>query len=87
MGAPFDMMAPQLATEVGSKMGVVEDVGRHKKQNTPIYFIRVQVALPISKPLRRGGFIADSNGGRTWVKFKYGRFPTFCIFVGCCGMI
>ncbi|KAK7821562.1 hypothetical protein CFP56_037589, partial [Quercus suber] len=42
----------------------------------------VQVALPISKPLRRGGFIADSDGERTWVNFKYERLPIFCHFCG-----
>lgn len=56
-------MTPQVATEVGSKMGVVEDVERRRKQDAPIYFMRVRVALPISKLLRRGGFIVDSDGG------------------------
>lgn len=57
------MVTPQVATEVGSKMGVVEDVERRRKQDAPIYFMRVRVALPISKLLRRGGFIVDSDGG------------------------
>lgn len=56
-------MTPQVATEVGSKMGVVEDVERRRKQDAPIYFMRVRVALPISKLLRRGGFIVGSDGG------------------------
>ncbi|KAL0011224.1 hypothetical protein SO802_006332 [Lithocarpus litseifolius] len=30
-GAPFDMVSPQVATEVGSRLGVVEDVERHRK--------------------------------------------------------
>ena len=34
--------------------------------------------MPILKPLQRGGFIADSDGVRTWVKFKYERLPIFC---------
>lgn len=57
------MVTPQVATEVGSKMGVVEDVERRRKQDAPIYFMRVRVALPISKLLRRGGFIVGSDGG------------------------
>jgi len=43
------------------------------------------VALPISKPLRHGGFIADSEGGRTWLHFKYERLPIFCHFCGLLG--
>lgn len=47
--------------------------------------MRVHVALPVSKSLRHGGFIADSNGERTWVKFKYERLPIFCHFCGILG--
>ena len=54
-------------------------------QDTPNYFMRVRVAVLVSKPLRRGGFIEDSNGERTWVKFKYGRLPVFCYYCGILG--
>ena len=84
-GAPFDMVSPQVATEVGSRLGVVEDVERRRRQDAPSYFMRVRVALPLSKPLRRGGFIVDSNGGKTWVHFKYERLPMFCHFCGVLG--
>ena len=53
-GAPFDMVSPQVAIEVGSRLGVVEDMERRRRQDAPSYFMRVQVALPVSKPLRRG---------------------------------
>ncbi|KAK7824791.1 hypothetical protein CFP56_034033 [Quercus suber] len=46
--------------------------------------MRVKVALPIVKPLRRGGFIAGSDGGCSWVSFKYERLPLFCHY---CGML
>ena len=48
-------------------------------------FMRVRVALPITKPLRRGGFIAGSDGERSWVTFKYERLPMFCHFCGILG--
>lgn len=37
------------------------------------------------KPLRRGGFIAGSDGVRTWVSFKYERIPLFCHYCGLLG--
>ena len=43
------------------------------------------MALPISKPLKRGGFLARSNGERSWVSFKYERLPMFCHFYGILG--
>ena len=47
--------------------------------------MRVRVALPISKPIRRGGFIAASDGAKTWVSFKYERLPIFCHYCGILG--
>ena len=48
-------------------------------------FMRVRVALPISKPIRWGGFIAGSDGGKSWVSFKYERLPLFCHYCGILG--
>ena len=45
-------------------------------------FMRVRVTLPITKPLRRGAYIARTDGERTWVTFKYERLPIFCHFCG-----
>ena len=56
-----------------------------KKQDDLSMFMRVRVALPISKPIRRGGFIAGSDGGKSWVSFKYERLPLFCHYCGILG--
>jgi len=85
LGASFDMISSQVATEVGSRLGTVEDVERRRRQAMQNFFMRVWVALPISKPLRRGGFIADTDGVRTWVNFKYERLPIFCHYCGLLG--
>lgn len=61
-GVPFDMMSPNVATEVGNKMGVVEDVECRRRMDEQNFFLRVKVALPISKPLWRGGFLLGSDG-------------------------
>ena len=44
-------------------------------------FMRVKVAVPLSKPLRRGGFIGGSDGQRYWVSYKYERLPLFLPFL------
>ena len=84
-GAPFDMVSPQVAKEVGSRLGEVEEVEWRKKQDDLNMFMRVRVALPISKPIRRGGFIAGSDGGKSWVSFKYEWLPLFCHYCGILG--
>ena len=40
-GALFDMVSPQAATKVGNRLGVMEDIERRRKQDVPIYFMRV----------------------------------------------
>ena len=47
--------------------------------------MRVKVALPLSKPLWRGAFLADSNGQKYWVNFKYERLALFCHYCGLLG--
>ncbi|KAL0010897.1 hypothetical protein SO802_006005 [Lithocarpus litseifolius] len=84
-GAPFVMVSPQVAKEIGSRLRTVEDAERRRGQDTLKYFMRVRVALPVSKRLRCGGFIADSDGKRIWAKFKYERLPIFCYFCGILG--
>ena len=83
-GVPFDMISPRVAKEVGNRLGDVEEVEERKGKDDVNFFLRVQVALPITKPIRRGGFIAGSDGERHWVQFKYERLPLFCYF---CGML
>lgn len=46
------MVSPQVATEVGSRLGMVEEVERRRRQDDLNFFMRVRVALPITKPLR-----------------------------------
>nr|XP_023910504.1 uncharacterized protein LOC112022158 [Quercus suber] len=84
-GVPFDMMSPKVATEVGNKMGVVEDVGRRRRTDDQSFFLRVRVALPIAKPIRRGGFLLGSDSKRHWVTYKYERLPLFCHYCGILG--
>ena len=51
-GASFDMVSPQVAKEVGSRLGIVEEVEWKQRRDDPNFFMRVKVALPIGKPLR-----------------------------------
>ena len=83
--APFDMISTQVVREVGSRLGMVEEVERRHRKDDINMFMRVRVALPIAKPLHRGGFIAGLDGEKMWVSFKYARLPMFCHFCGILG--
>lgn len=79
------MVSPKVAAEVGRRLGVVKEVERKQKQELQNLFMRVKVALPISKPIRRGEFITGSEGGHTWVTYRYERLPMFCHYCGLLG--
>lgn len=49
----------------------MEEVERRRRQDDLNFFMRLRVALPITKPIRRGVYIADLDGERNWVRFKY----------------
>ena len=48
------MISSIVATRIGSRLGVVEEVEKRRCQEEQNLFIRVRVALPITKPLRHG---------------------------------
>ena len=72
------MASPTVAAEIGSQLGRVEEVEKRQKLETQNMFMLVKVAIPVSKPIRRGGFVAGTDGQRTWVTFRYERLPMFC---------
>lgn len=84
-GAPFDMSSPKVATEIGRRLGEVVEVEKRRSLESQNLFMRVKVAIPLSKPLRRGGFIGGSDGHRTWVDYRYERLPLFCHYCGLLG--
>lgn len=81
-GAPFDMMSLKVASDVGNKLGVVEDVEQRWRVDGQNFFVRVRVALPISKPLRRGGFLVGLEEDFHWVTYNYERLPICCHYCG-----
>ncbi|KAK7858461.1 uncharacterized protein CFP56_012336 [Quercus suber] len=83
--APFDMVSSKVATEVRSRLGVVVKEEKRQKLEAQQLFMRVRVAIPISKPLRMEGFVARSDATRHWVKFKYERLLLFYHYCGLLG--
>lgn len=84
-GAPFEMLSLKVAAEIGGRLGQVEEVESRKQRDDQSLFLRVRVAIPIAKPLRRGGFLVGTRGERTWATFKYERLPMLCHYCGLLG--
>ena len=81
-GTPFDLVSPKIVETVGSRLGLVVEVEKKQNSERQSYFMRVKVAIPIAKPIRRGAFLASSDDKSHWVMFKYERLPLFCHFCG-----
>ena len=61
-GAPYDMSLPKVAFEIGRRLGEVVEVEKRRSLESQNLFMRVKVVVPLSKPLRWGGFIRGSDG-------------------------
>lgn len=48
-------------------------------------FIRIRVAIDVTKPIRRKMKLKKPGGEVFWVEFKYERLPTFCFVCGILG--
>ena len=81
-GLSFEHMSQEVGEEIGSKLGRFIEVDRHLWQSDQAKFMRVCVDLEIDKPLRRGAYIASSDGERLWLTFKYERLPIVCFICG-----
>ena len=79
------MVSPRVAAEIGGRIGVVEEVEKRRSNDLLSLFVRVRVSVSVSKPLRRGCFVLDSEGNRIWLSFKYERLGMFCYFCGFVG--
>ena len=78
-------MFEEVGKEIGNKVGQTIEVDKRSWQDDQAKFMRIKVDLPIDKPLRRGGHIANAEGERSWVTFKYERLPTSCFTCGIMG--
>lgn len=48
-------------------------------------FLRIKVAIDISRPLRSKMRIKKAGGEWLWIQFKYEQLPSFCFFCGLIG--
>ena len=80
------MFSLKVAIEVGSKMGVVEEVEKRQKQEAQSLSMQVKVSIPISKPIWRWSYIYCRIRWGSYLGYiKYERLPMFCHYCGLLG--
>ena len=59
-----------MGKELGNSLGKFIESDKRFGQADQAKFMRIRVNLLLEKPLRRGGKIANMEGGKFWVTFK-----------------
>ena len=54
-------MTDEVGKEIGNKLGHFIEVDKRSWQEDQAKFMRVRVDIPIEKPLRRGGHVANTE--------------------------
>ena len=71
-------MSEEVCRDLGNSLGRFIETDWQARQSDLAKFMRVKVDLQLDKPLRHGGKIANVEGEKFWVSFRYERIPTFC---------
>lgn len=75
-------MFKETGKDIGSKIGNYIEIDKRAWQSDQAKFMRIRVELQVDRPLQRVGHIANLDGERLWVTFKYERLPTICFLCG-----
>ncbi|XP_023888298.1 uncharacterized protein LOC112000407 [Quercus suber] len=78
---PYSLLTTEAALSLGKTIGVVtkpKDVSEMRGGN----FMRVRVAVDITKPLCRGRWVTWDQTEKGWVSFLYERLPNICYWCG-----
>ncbi|KAF3964505.1 hypothetical protein CMV_011216 [Castanea mollissima] len=80
-GLPKSMLKPEVAMELGEKLGVVRSAN-HTNEMIGGNFIRVRVEIDVSEPLCRGRRVVLNDKDEVWVSLKYEKLSNFCYWCG-----
>lgn len=78
---PFSLMTIEAAISLGETMGVVSKP-KDEAEMRGGQFMRVRVAVDVTKPLCCGRTITWDQGRDRWVYFLYERLPNLCYWCG-----
>lgn len=83
MGSGF--ISQRVVTDVGNYIGKFVESDANNFMDVWREFLRVRVAIPLDKPLKRRMKLKKSDSNWCWVNFKYEGILTFCFICGLVG--
>ena len=75
-----------MGKDIGSGLGRVLEVEYKAFAVDQAQFLRIQIELPLNKPLHRSGPIVSPEGDKALVAFKYERLDGLCFNCGILGL-
>lgn len=81
-GLPFDLMSKEACRDIDGGLGKVVEIDNKAFSSEQARFVRVRIELTLDKPLRRSGVVANPEGDKVCVGFKYERLVGFCYQCG-----
>ena len=81
-GLPLGLMTKRIGVILGEVLGDVLEVETDDDVSAWGKFLKIRVALNITKPLKRGKMLSLSGGGKVLARFKYERLSDFCYVCG-----
>ena len=84
-GLPFDLISEEASRDIGSGLGRVIEIDNKAFSSEQARFVRVRVEIPLDKPLRRSGVVANPEGDTVRIGFKYERLVGLCYQCGILG--
>ncbi|KAK7828141.1 uncharacterized protein LOC112024263 [Quercus suber] len=61
-GLPFDLISEEATRDIGEGLGIVVEVDNKAFSSEQARFVRVRVKIPLDKPLRQSGVVANPEG-------------------------
>ena len=75
---PFDLISEEATRDIGEGLETVVEIDNKASSLEQARFVWVRVEIPLDKPLRRSGVVANPEGNMVWIGFKYKRLVGFC---------
>lgn len=84
-GLPFDLINEEAGRDIRRGIGRVIEVDTKAFASDQARFLRVQVEMPLDKPIRRGAPVLSPEVEKVWVAFQYEPFLGLCFHCGLLG--
>ncbi|XP_023874189.1 uncharacterized protein LOC111986738 [Quercus suber] len=84
-GLPFDLINAEAGRDIGKGIGRVIVMDSKAIASNQAWFLRVEVEMPLDKPIPRRAPILSPEGDKVWVAFQYEHLIGLCFQCGFLG--